>query len=69
MWANAQRVEEILLLNKFFFPIVDMCISCEDMARQSCGMAPRWQFLRRFCVLYFQRAGCSRFQTCILNSH
>jgi len=26
-------------------------------------------FLRNFCVLYFQRAACSTFQTCILNSH
>jgi len=26
-------------------------------------------FLRHFCLLYFQRAVCSRFQTCILNSH
>ena len=28
-------------------------------------------FLRHFClpVLYFHRAACSRFQTCILNSH
>jgi len=22
-----------------------------------------------FCILCFQRAACSRFQTCILNSH
>ena len=33
----------------------------------------RWcaggDFLRHFCVLYFQRAACSTFQTCILNSH
>jgi len=36
------------------------------MARQSCPMVPRWRF---FCVLYFQRAACSTFQTCILNSH
>jgi len=48
-----------------FFPIVDTCLSCEDIARQSCGMVPR----RRFCVLYFQRAAFSTFQTCILNSH
>jgi len=33
-----------LLLNNFF-PIIDMCLSCEDIARQSCGMVPRWQFL------------------------
>ena len=51
-----------------FFPIVDTCLSCEGrpMARQSCAMVPRWQF---FCVLYFQRAACSTFQTCILNLH
>jgi len=29
-----RHVEEILLLNTFF-PIVDTCLSCEDMARQS----------------------------------
>ena len=33
------HVEEILLLKKFF-PIVDTCLSCEDIARQSCGMVP-----------------------------
>jgi len=49
-----------------FFPIVDTCLSCEDTARQSCAMVPKWRF---FCVLYFQRAACSTFQTCILNSH
>ena len=27
-----------------FFPIVDTCLSCEDIARQSCGMVPRWRF-------------------------
>jgi len=32
-------------------------------------MVRRWRFLRNFCVLYFQRAACSTFQTCILNSH
>jgi len=25
-----------------FFPIVDTCLSCEDIARQSCAMVPRW---------------------------
>ena len=49
-----------------FFPIVDICLSCEDIARQSCAMVPRWRF---FCVLYFQRAACTTFQTWILNSH
>jgi len=37
-------VEEALLLNKFFFPIVDTCLSCEDIARQSCAMVLRWRF-------------------------
>ena len=49
-----EHVEEILLLNKFF-PIVDTC--------------PDGDFLTTFCVLYLQRAPCSTFHTCILNSH
>jgi len=31
-----------------FFPIVDTCLSCEDIARQSCVMVPRWRFLTTF---------------------
>ena len=31
-----------------FFPIVDKCLSCEDIARQSCAMVPRWRFLATF---------------------
>jgi len=61
LWGH---VEDILLLN-MFFPIVDTCFSCEDIARQSCVMVPIWRFWRLFCVLCFQRAECSRFQTCI----
>jgi len=30
---------------KNFFPIVDTYLSCEDIARQSCAMVPRWRFL------------------------
>jgi len=26
-----------------FFPIVDTCLSCEDIAQQSCAMVPRWR--------------------------
>ena len=44
LWGH---VEEILLLNKFF-PIVDTCLSSIDIARQSCGMVPRWRFLATF---------------------
>ena len=35
------------MFNKFF-PIVDTCLSCEDTARQSCAMVPRWQFFGEF---------------------
>ena len=63
------HVEEVLAFKKFF-PIIDTFFSCEDIARQSCAMVPRLRFLASFfCVLCFQQAACSRFQTCILNSH
>ena len=39
LWGH---LEEILLLNKFF-PILDTCLSCEDIARQSCMMVRRWR--------------------------
>jgi len=61
-------VEELLLFNKFL-PIVDMSLTSEDSARQSCAMVRRWRFFASFCVLYFQSVACSTFQTCILNSH
>jgi len=61
------HVEEVLLLT--FFSIVDTCLSCEGTARQNCALGRDGDFLRHFCVLYFQRAACSTFQTCILNSH
>ena len=31
-----------------FFPIVDTCRSCEDIARQSCVMVPRWRLFVDF---------------------
>jgi len=31
-----------------FFPIVDKCLSCEDIARQSSAMVRRWQFFASF---------------------
>jgi len=62
-------VEEILLLNKFFSD----CRYMPQLRRYSptklwdgAQMAIFW---RHFCVMYFQRAACSTFQTCILNSH
>ena len=39
------RVDEVLLLNKFF-PIVGTCLSCKDIAQQSCAMVLRWRFFR-----------------------
>ena len=62
-----EHVEEILLVNNFFL-IVDTCLSCEDSAKQSCGMVPRWRFFASFLRPVFQRSACSTFQTCILNS-
>ena len=38
------HIEEVLLFNKFFFPIVNTCLSSEDIARQSCAMVPKWRF-------------------------
>jgi len=47
MMMMCGHVEEILLLNKFF-PIVGMCISCKDIARQKlfdgAQMATFWRF-------------------------
>ena len=31
-----------------FFPIADTCLSCEDIARQSCAMVCTWRFLATF---------------------
>jgi len=36
------------MLNKFFFPIVDTCLSCEDIAQQICAMVLRWRFFASF---------------------
>jgi len=59
------HVEEVLLFNNSF-PIVDKCLDSEGIGRQICAMVPKWRF---FCVLHFQRAACSTFQTCILGPH
>ena len=39
-------------LNKFV-PIVDMCLSCEDIARQIYAMVPRWQIFGHILHLVF----------------
>jgi len=40
-------MEEILLFSKFF-PTVDTCLSCEDIAGQSCAMVLRWRIFGDF---------------------
>jgi len=45
------HVAKVLLFN-MFFPLVDQCLSSEDIARQICAMVQNGDF----CVLYFQRA-------------
>jgi len=60
LWGH---VEEILLLNKFFFPIVDTCLSCEDIAGQSCAMVHRWPFFWQYfgsCI--FSKPRAARFR-------
>jgi len=42
-----EHVEEILTLDNIF-QIVDMCFSCEDIARQTCAMVRRWRFFYDF---------------------
>jgi len=60
-----EHLGEILLFKNF----VDTYLNYEDVARQNCAMVPRWWIFGNFCVLHFQQATCSTFQTCILNSH
>jgi len=58
----SEHVEEVLLFNKFF-PIVDICLSCEDIARQSCAMVPRWRYFGDFfasCISSEPRAARCR---------
>jgi len=66
LWGH---VEEILLLNKFFF---SDCRYMPYLPRYSptklCDGAQMALF-GDFCVLYLQRASCSTSQTFILNSH
>jgi len=44
LWGH---LEKTLLLNKFF-PIVDMCLSCKDVARQRCTIERRWRLFGVF---------------------
>jgi len=56
----SEHVGKILLFN--IFPIVDTCLSCEDIVRQSCAMVPRWRFFGDFCILYFSEPHATHFR-------
>jgi len=62
IWPNSPYCGDNCCLK--FFPIVDTYHSCEVV-----GWCPDGNFWRLFWVLRLQRAACSTFQTCILNSH
>ena len=48
-----------------FFPIVDTCLNCEDIAQQICVMVPRWRFLDDF----FASCICSEPRAAHFSSH
>jgi len=58
-------MEEILLFNKYFFVIVDTCLSCENIVRQSCAMVRRRQFFAQFLHPVFSASDVQH----ILNMH
>ena len=59
------HVKEVLLFNRFFFRLSIHALVLKIRPDK----VVRWCQNGDFCVLYFQRAACSTFQTCILNSH
>ena len=64
-----EHVEHILLLNKFFFRLLIRAFVAKLQPDKVVRWCPDGDFWRVFCILCFQQAACSRFQTCILNSH
>ena len=60
---------KILLCNNFFYRLSIQA----SVAKTQPNKVVRWcadgELLATFCVLYLQRAACSTYQTCILNSH
>ena len=65
LWGH---VEDILLLNKFFSDRRYMPQLRRYSPTKLCDGA-QMAIFGDFCVLCFQLAACSRFQTCILNLH
>jgi len=62
---SSPHVEEVPVFNKFFFD----CRYMPQLRRYSPTKLCDGAKMAIFCVLYFQRAACSTFQTCILNLH
>ena len=50
-----------MLLEKFF-PIVDKCLNCEDIARQICAMVPKWRFPTFFASCVFSEPRAAGFR-------
>ena len=61
--------EDMWRLNKFFFQLSIHALVAKIQPDKDVWWCRDGNFLRHFCVLYFQRAACSTFQTCILNLH
>ena len=63
------HIEEVLLYNNFFRLSIGLHAL---VAKTEPNKIVQWcrdgDFLRHFCIPYFQRCACSTFQTCILNS-
>jgi len=62
LWGH---VDEVSMFNTFFSD----CRYMPPLRRYSPTKLCDGAKMAIFCVLYFQRAACSTFQTCILNSH
>ena len=66
LWGH---LEEVLLLNKFFFRLSIRVLVAKIWPDKVVRWCADGDVLAIFCILHFQRAPCSTFQTCILNSH
>jgi len=64
LWGH---VEEILLLNKFFFRLSIRALVANIYPDKVVRWCPDGDFWRLFWVLHFQRSACRIFQTYILN--
>jgi len=66
VWSTPANFNGFRVLAALLHSQTAALFSCEDKVVRWCADG---DFLEIFCVLHFQRAMCSTFQTCILNSH